>query len=98
MIADADSDVRLAKGKFWESCKDGTRKEICDSFGWKYKVMQEYALYAKEIPVSTGISYTHWNSARMAGALKDERPALLENLVKTLRSGRKNMLENNNEG
>jgi hypothetical protein len=38
----------------------------------------EYALYAKEMSAVVDISYTHWKNAAAGGALKDERPALLE--------------------
>ncbi len=77
-INQADENVRLAKGKFWNLCEHGSRKEICDSFGWSYKSMQQYALFAKEIPFENGISYTHWDTVRKAGVSSTDRPKLLQ--------------------
>ena len=71
LISELEEDTRLAKGKFWNRCKHGTREEICDHFGWSYKSMQEYGYFAREIPATAGkLSYTHWRSAKSAGAIK----------------------------
>ena len=77
-ISDVESDVRLAKGKFWNRCKHGTREDICDNFGWSYRTMQEYGYYATEIPATAGISFTHWRNAKDAGLKAADRPEWLQ--------------------
>ena len=79
MIEDAESDVRLAKGKFWNRCEHGTREEICDHFGWKYEGMRKYGMYAQEmvkIGSNAPVSFTQWQRARSAKVSQPERVEL----------------------
>jgi hypothetical protein len=82
LISDADDDVRLAKGKFWNACKDDNRYDICDAFGWKPATMKEYGQYANEIKLVGDrlrlLSYTHWRNARDSGIGAADRPEWLQ--------------------
>ena len=81
LIADAEDNIQLAKGKFWNRCERGTREEICDHFGWRYKTMADYAMFAKEMvdfEQVRNITYNHYLKLRVGGISKDSRPAWLQ--------------------
>jgi len=81
-IATAEGDVRLAKGKFWNACEHGARKEICDFFGWKYSTMSKFAMFAKEVLSGSGkITYTLFEASMSAGVKKADRPAILRKAI-----------------
>ncbi len=85
LIQDAETDVRLAKGKFWNRCEHGTRQEICEHFGWEKHTMKQYGTFATEMvkmSSTDSISYSHWNNSRKAGITSEQRPAFLTTAAK----------------
>jgi len=81
-IVTAESDVRLAKGKFYNACERGTREDICNYFGWKYSAMAEYAMFANEsLAIAKKTTFTHWKNAKRAGVKKADRPAILREAI-----------------
>ena len=77
-IEDAAEDVRLAKGKFWNVCKHGTRAKIASHYNWNDRTTEEYAMYAREIPGFPGISYTQWYKLKDNGVSVKDRPDWLK--------------------
>jgi hypothetical protein len=80
LISDADDDVRLAKGKFWNRCKHGTREEICDHFGWNYNSMRRYSKYANAMDSISAdrIGYPHFLRIEEGGVPLSATPEWLQ--------------------
>ena len=91
-IAEAENDVRVAKGKFWMRCKRGTREEICDRMvalgykGWGYSNMQTYAAAVSEISenfrkIDPTLYITHWQMLKNSGVGKKDRPQWIQKAI-----------------
>jgi hypothetical protein len=78
LIADMEGDIRLAKGKFWNRCKDGTRVEICTHFEWNYENMKQYGRFARlRATLSCDVTFTDWKKLRKIGIVDGDMLEIL---------------------